>query len=176
MILLIVTLIAAPAEAPAEETHWYGWQTILTDAGAIGFAALAGAHGSSDFETGALAVASGALYFAGGPAVHLAHGRWKTALGDFGLRVGVPFALGLLGGAITSANSSPGSDCPGCAGAAGFFLGALLGGVAASVLDAAWLAREPMPPAARARIAPAIGWMTGRDGEKHASLGLLAAF
>ena len=92
--------------------------------------------------------------------------------------MGVPFVAGLLLGAVTSANSSPGSDCPECAGAAGFLIGAGLGAVAASVIDAVWLAREPVtqPEAARTLVVPSVAWAKGRDGAQHPALGLLAAF
>lgn len=174
--VMAAALLAAPAEdAPAPaETHWYGWETLATDAGAIGFAALTAWHGSSDTTSLVLGLTSASFYFVGGPIVHLAHGRGTTALADFGLRLGIPLAAGLLFGALSGSATTNATDCPGCDFAIGFLLGAGLGGIGASIVDAAWLAREPVPP--RARLAPSIGWMLGRDGQQHPSYGVLAAF
>ena len=175
---LIAALLAPPTDEEPVDTRWYGWQTLLTDAGAVGFAALAGAHGSADALTNSLAAASAVLYFAGGPAVHLGHRRGGTALGDFGLRVGIPLGGGLLVGTIVdvaAGRPSPRDDCPACGFAIGFLIGAGLGGLTAAILDASWLAREPVSPSGP-QIAPSVSWMKGRDGAEHPAVGLLAAF
>ena len=173
-LLLIASLLAAPADPPPADTTWYGWQTLLTDVASVGLATLTSAHGSPDTESTVLGLSSAAFYFLGGPAVHLLHGRGGTALLDFGLRVGIPAGAGLLGAALASGLSNgSSSDCPACVTIAGFLFGATLGGVAASVVDVGWLAQEPAP--ARP-IVPAVSWMRGRDGARHPAFGLAAAF
>ena len=175
--MLAMMFAALLAAAPAEETHWYGWQTLATDAGSIAFAAATAAHGAADTPSTVLGITSAAFYFAGGPLVHLAHGRGKEALSDFLLRAGIPLGAGLLGAAIVGGSSSRSAsdDCGSCSAMVGFLLGAGLGGIGASALDAAVLAREPVAPA-RLQLSPAVGTMTSRDGEKHAAYGVAMRF
>lgn len=172
-LLLIASLLAAAPAPPEPETTWYGWQTLLTDAASVGLSMATAAHGNADGKSTALGLTSAAFYFLGGPAVHLARGRGKTALADLGLRIGIPLGAGLLAGVIVGASASSNSDCPGCVYEAGFLFGAVIGGVVASGVDAVKLAREPV--AARS-IAPSVGWIQGRDGVRHPSFGLAATF
>jgi hypothetical protein len=120
-----------PPRAPCESQpkQWYGWQTLLVGAGSVILMALPSAVGVF-------------TYALGPPIVHTAHGRWATGLGSFGLRVGLPFLLGLSGlmiGALSpSASNNPGAIIE------GGILGLAGGMVAASAIDAAWLAWEPV--------------------------------
>src|SRR6185436_7990319 len=147
---------AAAADEPAPaaaETSWYGWQTLLSDAGVIGLWSLAAAvddakYGSGgarqSYEVGSTAlVALGfATYGLGAPAIHLAHGREGTALRSLALRLGLPVAGALVGVMIGSGTCDPESEVP-CPVVAGV-VGGALGGVAAAIVDGAVLAREPV--------------------------------
>jgi len=144
----------APEPRPTTQTSWYGWQTLLADAGVIALWSAAYAvdeakYGSSSpqsYDVGTnLLVASGvAVYFLGGPAIHWAHGHGRKGLGSLGLRVGLPLG-GLIAGALLGSVACGSSDnefvpCPVVIGALGFLGGA----VAAPVVDAAVVAREPV--------------------------------
>jgi hypothetical protein len=142
-------------EAPrTTRTSWYGWQTLLADAGVIALWSAAYAvdeakYGSSSpqsYDRGTnLLVASGvAVYFLGGPAIHWAHGHGRKGLGSLGLRVGLPLG-GLIAGALLGSVACGSGDnefvpCPAVIGALGFLGGA----VAAPIVDAAVVAREPV--------------------------------
>ena len=131
---------------------------MLADAGVIALWSAAYAvdeakYGSSSpqsYDRGTnLLVASGvAVYFSGGPAIHWAHGHGRKGLGSLGLRVGLPLG-GLIAGALLGTVACGSSDnefvpCPAVIGALGFLGGA----VAAPIVDAAVVAREPVtdPP------------------------------
>ena len=146
----------APQAPEAPRTSWYGWQTLVADAGVIALWSAAYAvddakYGSSSkqgYEVGTnLLVASGvAVYFLGGPAIHWAHGHGRKGLGSLGLRVGLPLG-GLIAGALLGTVACGSSDneivpCPVAIGALGFMGGA----VAAPIVDAAVVAREPVTP------------------------------
>jgi hypothetical protein len=157
---------AGEADAYEEPQSWYGWQTMLTDGGAIGLFLLSAAvqdakYGSGSgesYEVGAnVLVASGfAAYLFGGPAVHLAHGDGRKALGSFALRAALPIAGTLAGLAIGSAVCGPHDSeiipCPIAVGA----LGLLAGGVAAPIVDASVIAREPVTPPTGPRLQAAF--------------------
>jgi len=65
--------IAATPPAPAE-MRWYGWQTLVADAGAVGLFGLAAFAGGDRDSTAAVAVGLIGLstYLAGGPIIHAA--------------------------------------------------------------------------------------------------------
>ena len=153
----------APEAPQPPQTSWYGWQTLAADAGAIGLMSLGfvvddAKYGVDwtqrhNYELGAnvLFVSSFAAYTFGGPAVHWAHGHGRKGLASLGLRVGAPLGGMLAGLLLGAASCSGGFDdgdfvpCPVAFGAIGFLAGA----VAAPIVDAAVLAREPVtPPAA----------------------------
>jgi hypothetical protein len=81
----------------ATESHWYGWQTLLTDGGAIALPVLASTLGNEPATTVALCAGAGAFVL-GAPIVHLAHGRE----GAFALSLGLRLALPALGLAVLS--------------------------------------------------------------------------
>src|SRR5438477_196348 len=104
-ILLVASLLAGDPEpsAPASDaTRWYGWQTLLADGAPVALLVaaeitIAGAGGdqSKCSACGILFAPSLATYLAGAPLVHAAHRRGLTALGDIGLRIGIPIGGGL---------------------------------------------------------------------------------
>ncbi len=115
------TRYLAPPDEVQTESHWYGWQTLTADGATLLGTAAAGPAGLG-------------AYFVASPIIHLAHGRGWAALGSLGLRVGLPFAGLYAGGALSHGDSY-----------AGPVVGVLVGAVAASAIDAAFLAREDRP-------------------------------
>lgn len=84
------------------EAHWqwYGYQTLLPDAAAIGlFYAATRAHSPKT-----LLIASATTYLTGAPLVHFANGEWEKGAVSFALRIGVPLAFSAipLGDALVS--------------------------------------------------------------------------
>ena len=150
---------AKPAPKPAVTDlprHWYGWQTILVDAGSL-LMFLGGAASQS----GTLAAFSGVTYAVGPPIVHAVHGRAGEALGSVLLRVGLPFLLAVVGVGIGDA-ATP-SNQSNNVFAAGPIVGALTGLVtgvlAAAAIDDAVLAWEPGPvsiPGKGTRASPSV--------------------
>jgi hypothetical protein len=180
--------LAAPRRQPERATEraenpgrrWYGWQIIFTDAAAIASLSAAG----KDSGWGDLAVA---LYLAGGPAVHFAHGNGTKALGSFGIRVLVPVGgagVGAAVGAIAGGNNDCGGGfCfpPALVGAA---VGFGVGLIAASIVDIAALAYDN-PPAAesaassapfRLHLTPIASLPRDASGHIAPGLGLAASF
>lgn len=131
---------ATPARA---KEHWYGWQTLGTDGVAVMLASGALATGG-DAAFWELSIGTFAL---GAPIVHAAHGRPLVALGDFVLRLGVPF-VGMYLGAQIDAHSAWKCDGDIACGPSdtATITGGLIGGVAVSALDAGVFAFEPPAP------------------------------
>lgn len=170
LLALIALLIGAHIGQPEPETHWYGWQTLLTDAGAVALSAWAFKLGTKSGGDEVFLVAEGAFLF-GGPLVHGVHGQLRRSAGDFALRLLLPVGLALVLGA--GAPSGPDTYCGACAGALG---GLVLGAGIASLLDAVWLSWEPATVRASLRVTPMLAWMRDREGKERPAVGLLAAF
>jgi hypothetical protein len=116
----------------------YGAQILLADGIAAGM------------------LGTGALF--SGPIVHLAHKRPVTALESFGLRVfGISLSAGtgVLVAMALPAQSFEGEGCMRCGPSpnllpqmfAGMMIGAGIGWIVSSVIDAVFLARPPKPAA-----------------------------
>jgi len=176
-LLLAGLLASAPyaipqsSSAPAEETpRWYGWQTLLVDGGSLGFALLA-LHDLNTSASKPLFITSAVLYFAGAPTVHFLHGNAPEGIGDVLYRAGLPLAAGFLGAII----GSRGADDVG-GGLYGGLIVLVVGGVAASAIDAIWLAREPEQSPLRPRFLATVSFWRGRDGLQHPAAALVASF
>ena len=157
---------APPPSSPAHttETQWYGWQTLLVDAGTLGLAAAA-----SQANGGVSAAVGIGGYALGGPLVHALHGRGDVAGIDIAVRVGAPLVAGAIGygvGVATFQGCAPqewfcGRDWSGIGGAA---VGVLVGGLGAVIFDAAALGRERVRHAdddsvtAAAPSRPSVTW------------------
>lgn len=117
-------------EQPETRTIWYGWQTLIVDAGVVGATLVTKNPG----------VAVGGLTL-GAPIVHWAHGNVGRGFASLGIRVGTPLLTTF--GVVALAMGSGSRMGPGLGE---FGLG--LGAVIASVLDAFVLARttEVIPP------------------------------
>jgi hypothetical protein len=164
LVVLLVALIAGARVARADEagdpgvsqpapTSWYGWQTLTSDGSAIALGALAyGADKAGGTSiTNVFWTASVVTFFVGAPVIHWKHGHVGTGFGSLGLRVGLPlgaFLAGVLIGNAACGDSDSENSFVGCPVGVGA-VAALAGLVAAPIVDAAVLAREPVtPPAA----------------------------
>jgi len=139
--------VYAPAKPEQPQTTWYGWQTLLADGAAAGLVGLAILSPDGN-GANVLGTASFVTYLVGGPIIHWAHGHGAKGWGSLGLRVGLPLggtlAGFLVGKAVCGDSNGDFIDCPVVYGALG-----LLGGmVAAPVVDATIVAREPVTPPA----------------------------
>jgi hypothetical protein len=157
--------------------RWYGWQTLLADSTAIGLFGLAAANRAN----GPLLGASGVVYVAGGPAIHLAHGRVGALAGSLALRVGLPLVGVGLGAATASCSAqrqSEDDDAGTPCGLTGAVYGFAVGAGLAMVVDMAVLSWEPStepmtqeaPPPS-----PAVAWsltptMDPKSGAKGVSM------
>lgn len=129
------TLVTPEPAAPAEPTRWYGWQTLTVDGLATG-AFLATVLLVDDMDSRSFgAGASFAAWFVGAPAIHIAHRRVARGFISLGLRVALPLA----GAGLAAATCSGDISCLGPA-----MVGITAGIAAPSVIDAVWLAYEPI--------------------------------
>jgi hypothetical protein len=126
-----------PGPKPAQPDlprHWYGWQTLLVDAGSVVLLPLAGV---------------GIVTYAVGPSiVHAAHGRAGPALGSILLRVSMPLVLAVVGVGIGDAATPSNQNYNGVAPAPilGGLTGLVLGVLGAMAIDDAVFAWEPVKP------------------------------
>jgi len=139
--------VYAPAKPETPQTTWYGWQTLIADGAAAGLLGLT-LLSSDGNAANVLGTLSFGTYLLGGPIVHWSHGHGWTGFGSLAARVGFPLGGALVGVLIGAAACGSSEDefipCPVAFGAVG-----LLGGmVAAPIVDAAVLAREPVTPPA----------------------------
>ena len=132
----------------ARADEWYGYQTLISDAATV---AVTYALAKSITRTTVPSIAVGATGYVVAPVtIHLVHGEPVRALASGGLRVGAPLVGGIVGGLITSKESDHGL----LSGLVGVWIGAAIGLVSASVIDAAAIAyetKEDAPPPATAQ-------------------------
>lgn len=141
------------ATPPSRLERWYGWQTLTADgvAGALFLGAVADDHNTALFGF------SGLTFAVGGPAIHVAHGRWGVALGSFGMRLLGPFVGAVIGAQAdvkTSVDGGPSNDTHGKWGP----VGGAIGGLLVSVIDGAFIAYDrPVsnPAQPRGQLLPA---------------------
>jgi len=138
--------------APPPKAEWYGWQTLLVDGVSLATIPLELAPSTSFTRTPSasyLFIGSLTTYAFGAPLVHVAHGHWGRGALDLGLRVGA-VAAGSLAGAALGRPGTPSSctgDLAGCFASSsnGLAVGATIGAVVASLVDASLLARDTQP-------------------------------
>jgi hypothetical protein len=171
-------LAVRPPVKPAR--RWYGGEVLGSDAVAlslllIGIGAASSANGSNDGLAAGLSVTSGFVYVLGGPIVHWAHGHVGAGFGSLALRVGLPFAGGLLGGLLGAAAVSGQND--GLNGLGVVLGGALVGfgvGVAAAIIvDPAVNSYEDAPAEKQAAFTVLPTFAPTKDG---AMLGVVGMF
>ncbi len=141
--------------------RWYGLPILATDGVAYGMFAAAALEEPTSGVTWPIGVASFVL---GGPIVHLTRGQWGHAGLSFLMRGGLPVAGALLG---ASGCVDGGGGCG--QGVIGL---AVVGMVAATVIDVAALSYEPVPvPVPTPTIQPAVS-----IGAQHAWVGASGTF
>jgi len=92
--------VTAPAAEPSDASRrsWYGWETLLSDAGALAWLSISrvGNAGLDDWTT----ILGIALFELGAPLAHARRGHPARAFGSLAYRVFVPAAGVLVGWAI----------------------------------------------------------------------------
>jgi hypothetical protein len=156
--------------------HWYGWQLLSVDGGAVALGVASGAayggDGNSEALGGALLLSAAVGYAAGGPVVHLIHHQNWQALGSLGLRAGLPIVGGAMG--LGSATCPPPTGDYGNCGAGGLILGTAAGVLLAMVLDDSLLAWEPQRQDADQHAQLSLAPVIASDGRRE--LRLLGTF
>ena len=141
-------------------TTSYGWQIVLADVGGLVVAGVVGAAGGGG--------ASVAPYFLASPIVHGVHGNSGKAIGSLGLHLGLPI-VGMLVGVGVGGHNCDSDAC----GLGGLVLGMMGGMVAATVVDAAWLAHTTVEvDSSQVSLAPTV--TVARSG--GATFGVAATF
>lgn len=85
-----------PEPAFATESRWYGWQTLLTDGGAVALPVIVSTFRNEPATTVALCAAAGGFVL-GAPIIHLVHRRPGASALSLGLRLALPaLALAVL--------------------------------------------------------------------------------
>lgn len=110
---------------PRYEKVWYGYQTLILDAGSVALVA----SGIAAKESG-LVWAGAGTFVLGPPIVHFVHGNIGPGFGSFGLRLLVPptaLAIGLVAGLIIGTEGKDGWDT-----ATGALSGAAVGAIVGS--------------------------------------------
>ena len=144
-------------QGAAPRRRWYGWQTLLVDAvPLVGLLGVAAANRSGD-EGAQLAVAFSAVYFVGGPIVHMGHGQFGKAALSLGVRSAGPLLI-LAGGQDGFQHGNSFGDVLIVIGA--------LAIPAAITIDAAAIAREDVPPADTASLVQRLGFAPWFDPKR----------
>ncbi|HEY5946129.1 MAG TPA: hypothetical protein VIV40_11590 [Kofleriaceae bacterium] len=167
---LAPTVAPTPAK-PALKS--YRAQTLLADGIAVGLMVVAFDTDNSDTAE-ALAKLSIGTYAFGAPLVHLTKERSGRALASLTMRIGFPIIGGFLGDSLRAkSNCDPYYDyCGDDEGPSGeLVLGVLAGIVAASAVDAAYLARGETPKPAEPSWTP-----TARATQNGFALGVSGSF
>ena len=165
-----------PADTPLLK-RWYGWETLSLDAAALGLGVMSFATYDGQGTAGAL-LGSGAIstYAFGAPAVHLLRDQSGKAVTSLGLRVGLPvLAVGIasIGRDASCSESSPDFDAAKCEPRQNrMMLAGVIGVVAASLIDGAFMAWEPPPKPHKLSLSPVLAW----DGEKGGVAGVAGTF
>ena len=133
--------VSAPAPAPGVAS--YRGQTLLADGIAAGL--LVVALSSSDYNTQeSMAKLSVGTYALGAPIIHVTKGRHGTALASLAMRVGLPIVGGMLGDSMSKGTECYDDYCETNNGGE-IVLGVFAGAIAASALDAIYLAKGDAP-------------------------------
>lgn len=159
--VVVYAAVPAPPAPPAPpKAEWYGWQTLTVDGASTALVGLGVAASGSPTASAGLALTGVSGFALGAPIVHAAHGRWGVAAADLGLRAGAVALGGFVGAEVgrEAAPASCNSVLLGCLGDTldGLAVGATVGAVAASVLDAALLAKYTPEP--KETPAPSFSW------------------
>jgi len=132
VLAIAAVLLALLSSSARAEQEWYGHHVLATD---VGGCALVAGGWVADLPS--MVISGLGVMMLGGPVVHAAHSNGGRAAASLGLRTGGV----LVGGAIGYALSN-GNDRWGALGSSSVGIGALIGYVAAAVVDIAVIARE----------------------------------
>lgn len=160
----------APTAPQPQGVQSYGKLTLLADGLAVGILVLAISEESED-----LAKLSVGTYLVGAPIVHASRGRVGRGLLSTTMRVALPVVGAMAGASMESEKpcNDPYDDyCGDDEGPDGGIVLGMLGGVlAASIIDAAYLAKGDEP------MRPATAWQpTARRTNGGVALGIAGSF
>lgn len=167
---LVPEVTPPPASADTGVTPYHD-QTLATDGIAAGLLVLAFDQDNGQTSP-ALAKLGIATYLFGAPLVHLSRNRTGGAIGSFAMRLALPAAGALLGAAAERPTTCDSDDCAHDAVPSEMALGVIAGIVAASAIDALYLARD-----GERKRAPTRKWTpTARAMQGGLALGVGGAF
>jgi hypothetical protein len=148
----------------ASATRWYGTPILIGDA--IAYTCLFSATAIDESKAYGMLLPPFVLGYAlTGPVTHAARGNWGRAGLSVLTRAGLPFT-GLVLGASGCSGDGGGSCVDGVVG------GLIVGMLAATAVDSAWIAREPVPRARpHVTLEPLVS-----VGSQHAFVGAAGAF
>jgi hypothetical protein len=138
-----------PEPAYRLKKRWYGWQTLLGLAG-TDLLLIGGGIAVQSVPPIAFGLFSRQLV---PPIVHWSNGYFLRGAASLGLNAGLPAAMGVLTGLISSAGDNRNCGAFGCGG--GFLVGAFIGSFAAPIIDMAALSTDEVRvPVEDARFRP----------------------
>ena len=154
-----MTANSSRAEAPRfdpvavrGQRHWYGWQVLLVDLGALAFSGAALGSGST-----ALTYVAGGIQLFGPPIVHWSHGRVGAGFGSMGIRVALPLLGALVG--YSNAKCTRGYSLEDCSPQViATVIGLGIGQIVASIVDIASLSYESTSPSSAQRTPRGPQW------------------
>ena len=123
----------SPSAPPSLSSGSYGGQIVLVDLGAV----LVGALASQQAQSATPILVS---WIFASPVVHVVHGHPGRALGSLLLHVGMPIVGAYVG--VQAEDCGNSSSDSGFCGLGGLVLGGLAGMIAATTIDAAFLAQS----------------------------------
>ncbi len=135
---------AEPPAPPPGETRSYAWETLASDAAALGLV-FSGQGLRNETESDMVAFAGAVVWTLVPPLLHLGHRRGGAAAVSLGMRVLLPLGGAFVASWIEGARCRQGED-EGCSRGAAWAFGAGTGVVTASAVDAIFLARERVVP------------------------------
>ncbi len=133
---------------------WYGWQTLLFDAGALATLAPLPAYVATN-ASAVLVPLAGAIFLSA-PIAHALHHRWNAVGNSLAVRLLVTASTSVIGlgiGANLTGCSGNFCQAPTPSNLEGLYTGALIGMVVSSAFDATFLAWEK-----RAIIRTTVSW------------------
>ena len=166
--------VAPAPQAPPPGVKSYRAQTLLADGIAAGL--LVVAINENDESSEALAKLSLGTYMFGAPIVHLTKNRGSRALASMAMRIGFPIVGGFLGHSMrpkTTCDTYYDDYCEDDMPSDELVLGVIVGVIAASAVDAIYLAKGDEPK----QQPPEPGWTpTARATQGGLALGVRATF
>lgn len=146
----------APPASPDLTTESYRGQVLAADGAALGLGLLALVNGQASgraTNTTSLLELGAATFLIGAPLVHLLHDRSTHALGSLGLRLALPVLAGFIGSQVHDSCNYPYDGYCDSNGGLHAAIGAAAGIIAASVIDAVFLAGGDERPTTTRMIA-----------------------